>query len=141
MPMPPRPEGVLEAAIYVDDLDAAEAFYGDVVGLEVVVRHPTRHVFFRCGQTIVLAFNPDETTEAPRAGDLPVPTHGARGQGHICFRVPGDALDDWAAHLADAGAAIEADFHWPNGARSIYVRDPADNSVEFAEPKLWGQAT
>ena len=26
---------------------------------------------------------------------------------------------------------------WPNGARSIYVRDPAGNSLEFAEPALW----
>ena len=41
-----------------------------------------------------------------------------------------------------AGVAIEADFRWPGGdgvpgARSIYVRDPAGNSVEFAEPRLW----
>ena len=26
---------------------------------------------------------------------------------------------------------------WPNGARSLYFRDPAGNSVEIAEPRLW----
>ena len=26
---------------------------------------------------------------------------------------------------------------WPNGARSIYFRDPAGNSLECAEPGLW----
>ena len=134
------PEGVLEAAVYVDDLDATEAFYGGVLGLEVVIRHDPRHVFFRCGETIVLAFVADETKVPPGPGKLPVPPHGATGAGHICFRVPGAALDGWAEKLTQAGIGIEADFHWPNGARSIYLRDPSGNSVEFAEAKLWGQA-
>ena len=39
-----------------------------------------------------------------------------------------------------ADVAIEADFRWPgSNARSIYVRDPAGNSIEFAEPRLWGK--
>ena len=33
---------------------------------------------------------------------------------------------------------IEAEFEWPQGGRSIYFRDPAGNSVEFAEPRIWG---
>ena len=34
--------------------------------------------------------------------------------------------------------AIESEITWKNGARSVYFRDPAGNSLEFAEPKLWG---
>lgn len=130
--------GVLEAAIYVDDLDAAAAFYGDVLGLPEVIRQEERHVFFRCGQTVVLAFRAEATRQPPPADALPVPPHGAVGPGHICFAATGDALTLWEARLIEAGYPIEADFHWPNGARSIYVRDPAGNSVEFAEPRLWG---
>lgn len=137
---PAAPEGLLEAAVYAADLDAAEAFYGEVVGLEVLLRQKPRHVFFTAGETVVLVFNPAETVKPPAAGALPVPTHGAHGPGHICFRTPGAALDGWGEHLTRAGIEIEADFVWPNGARSIYVRDPAGNSVEFAEPKLWGFA-
>ena len=37
-----------------------------------------------------------------------------------------------------AGMTIEADFRWPNGARSLYFRDPAGNSVEIVDPGLWG---
>ena len=33
--------------------------------------------------------------------------------------------------------AIEADFEWPGGGRSIYFRDPAGNCLEFAEPRIW----
>ena len=68
---------------------------------------------------------------------MPVPAHGATGAGHLCFRVSGDALDGMVKRLDEAGIAIEADFRWPGGARSIYFRDPAGNSLECAEPKLW----
>lgn len=128
---------ILETALYAADLDAAEAFYGGVLGLERILRSGTRHVFWRCGDGVLLIFNPDETRIPAPEGAPPVPEHGAAGAGHLCFAASGEELDAWAARLAAAGVAIEADFRWPNGARSIYVRDPAGNSVEFAEPGLW----
>ena len=42
--------------------------------------------------------------------------------------------------LREKGIAIEADFVWPGGGRSIYFRDPSGNSLEFGEPKIWGLA-
>ncbi|GMG80876.1 VOC family protein [Paralimibaculum aggregatum] len=134
-----QPGGVLETAVYAEDLAAAEAFYGGLLGLEPVLREPGRHVFFRCGAGMLLVFDPGATANPPAPGSrLPVPPHGARGPGHLCFRASAAELEDWTARLAAAGVAIEADFRWPNGARSVYVRDPAGNSVEFAEPRLWG---
>ncbi|MBR9863480.1 MAG: glyoxalase/bleomycin resistance/extradiol dioxygenase family protein [Rhodobacteraceae bacterium] len=133
------PEAILETALYARDLDAAAAFYTDVFGLEEVLRVEGRHVFFGCGPGMLLIFNPEATKQA--SGGLPVPTHGAEGQGHMCFRASGADMDRWAAHLAKLDIAIEADFQWPNGARSIYVRDPAGNSVEISEPKLWNRPT
>lgn len=130
-------EGILETALYADDLDAAEAFYGGVLGLEKVLRAGNRHVFFRCGPGILLIFNPKETVKPPAAGAPPVPPHGATGPGHACFRMNGEAIDRIKEKLVKAGIAIESDFRWPNGARSIYFRDPAGNSLECAEPKLW----
>ena len=133
------PEAILETALYVGDLDAADAFYAGVVGLDEVLRVPGRHIFYGCGPGMLLLFQPEATQEA--SGPFPVPTHGAKGEGHMCFRIPRDDLDGWVPHLTAQGIAIEADFEWPTGARSIYVRDPAGNSIEFAEPKLWGRPT
>jgi len=132
--------GVLEAAIYVDDLDAAEAFYGGLLGLERIVRVEGRHVFFRCGETVVLAFVAEATRVPPGPDALPVPPHGAVGPGHICFAAGAEALDAMVARLEEAGVEVESDFRWPHGPRSVYVRDPAENSVEFAEPGLWAMA-
>lgn len=134
----PETVRILETSLYAADLDAAERFYGAVLGLERVARAGDRHVFFRCDRAMLLVFNPAETGGAPADGALPVPAHGARGPGHVAFAATAAGLDRWRARLAAAGVAIEADFAWPGGGRSIYVRDPAGNSVEFAEPSIWG---
>ncbi len=131
------PLGILEAALYARDLDAAERFYGDLLGLARLVRVADRHVFYQLGDGVLLIFNPEETCKPPDNPDLPVPPHGATGPGHFCFSVDASALDDWCARLRAAGVGIEADFHWPHGPRSIYFRDPAGNSIEMAEPRLW----
>ena len=138
--LPPAPApGILEAALYAADLDAVERFYGGVLGLERIVRVGVRHVFYRVGAGVLLIFNPGETRKPPGNPDLPVPPHGAEGPGHFCFAVEGAALEAWRARLEASGVEIEADFHWPNGARSIYFRDPAGNSLEMAEPRLWAR--
>ena len=69
------------------------------------------------------------------------PTHGADGRGHLCFRASADAIADWHDRLTANGIEIEMDFEWPQGGRSIYFRDPAGNSLEFAEPRIWGFET
>ena len=133
-----RAQGVLEAALYASDLGAAETFYADVLGLEAIGKVEGRHVFFRCGDAVVLLFNPDATEIPPAAGArLPVPPHGARGPGHLCFRAETDDIERWKAHLEERGVAVEATVDWPQGGRSIYFRDPAGNSLEFAEPRIW----
>ncbi len=130
--------GVLEAAVYAEDLEAARSFYGGVLGLPEIVAQQGRHVFFRCGATVLLVFRAAATRQPPEPDGLPVPPHGTTGAGHICLTVVEDDLPAMAQHLIEAGIAIEADFRWPHGPRSIYVRDPAGNSVEFASPALWG---
>lgn len=132
-----RPSAILETAVYAADLAAAEAFYAVVLGLPVIARVEGRHVFFRVGAAVLLVFNPAATEVASGNAALAVPVHGARGPGHVCFSASRAEIAGWRERLLQAGIAIETEFDWPNGARSLYVRDPAGNSVEFAEPGLW----
>ncbi len=135
------PDGILETTLYAQNLEAAERFYHHVLGLPVVSRERGRHVFFRCGPGMLLVFNPKLTTERPVIGArLPVPPHGAVGPGHVCFRAMSHEIPRWIERLKLARVEIEADFHWPGGGRSIYFRDPAGNSLEFAEPRLWAES-
>ena len=32
---------------------------------------------------------------------------------------------------------VEAEIHWPHGGASLYLRDPAGNSVELAPGRIW----
>ncbi len=125
---------VVETGVYAEDLDAAEVFYRDVLGLTVLWRESGRHVFFRVGAAqVLLVFNPTATER----GDV-LPAHGARGPGHFALGVPAGALDAWRRRLAEHGVAIEKEVQWPRGGHSLYFRDPAGNAVELLTPGLWG---
>lgn len=133
------PTGILESALYVTDLVACEAFYADILGLPVLSRVAGRHVFFRCGAAVLLLFDAAATKNPPAPGaKLPVPPHGTVGQGHLCFAATADEIGHWKSRLESRNIVIEADLEWPNGGRSIYFRDPSGNSIEFAEPRIWG---
>lgn len=124
---------VLETILYVDDLEAARAFYQVVLGLELYSQKHGVFVFFECGQGMLLLFNPDAAL-----GNDSIPAHGANGPGHVCFAMDEDQLPAWQTRLRDHGIAIEQEVTWPNGAKSFYFRDPAGNSLELATPKIWG---
>ena len=115
------PTGILETGIYAGDLDATERFYADILGMVPFSKLAGRQLFYRCGDQVLLIFNPRATVVPPPAdAKLPVPPHGATGDGHVCFRASLDEIDGWS------------------GGRPIYFRDPAGNCLEFAEPKIWG---
>ena len=128
------PCGVLEAALYADDLPAAEVFYSTVLELQVYAKQAGRHLFFKCGEAMLLIFDPDAT----KTETGPVPAHGTRGPGHVAFAVDPSDLDAWVEQIERRGVEIEARIAWPAGGRSIYFRDPAGNSLELATPQIWG---
>lgn len=133
-----RVGSILETVLYAEDLEAAEAFYRDVLCMEPFQRVKGRHVFFKLDRQMLLIFNPLQTVLPPSADGLPVPPHGMQGQGHVCFSATAEDLLARRAALIAANIPIEAEFEWPGGGRSIYFRDPAGNCIEFAEPKIWG---
>ncbi|UCF65019.1 MAG: VOC family protein [bacterium] len=125
---------ILETCLYSKNLDDAQKFYGDLLGLKLHSRSGERHLFFQCGDSMVMIFNPEETGQPGQA----VPFHGSRGPGHIAFSVPENDLPDWYKYLTEKGVTIEADIIWPEGGRSLYFRDESNNSVELASPRIWG---
>ena len=127
-------ECLVETGIYADDLDQAEEFYRDVLGLTVRGKEDGRHVFFQVGdRSMLLVFRAEETLR----GDH-LPAHGARGPGHFALGVATDDLDAWRQRLREHQVAIEHEEAWERGGHSLYFRDPAGNSVELVTPGLWG---
>ena len=126
--------GVYETVLYAADLQAAEHFYADTLGLTLVDKSDL-YLAFRSGGGFLLIFDPRKSSRPGRM----VPSHGTTGAGHVAFAVDSEALESWRQRLQAKGIEIEMEVDWQKGGRSIYFRDPAGNSLELAPPGLWGK--
>jgi len=125
---------IVETAIYAGDLDQAECFYRDVLGLHFLGKEERRHVFFQVGECdVLLVF----LARATLVGDR-LPAHGAQGPGHFAMGIAAEDLDAWRGWLRKHGVQIEHEESWPHGGKSLYFRDPAGNAVELITPGVWG---
>ncbi|MFG0293652.1 MAG: VOC family protein [Phycisphaerales bacterium JB050] len=129
-----KPTAIHETVLYAPDLKATIGFYRRVFEFEPITLSD-RGVSFRINeQSVLLIFQPEL---AATQTDGLVPPHGATGPGHICFAVGQGTLKAWAERLSGLGIEIEMERGWSTGARSIYFRDPAGNSVEIADGDIW----
>jgi catechol 2,3-dioxygenase-like lactoylglutathione lyase family enzyme len=132
-----RVRGVLETALYVDDLSRAARFYEDTLGLAPLFRD-SRLCAFDCGAaSVLLLFARGTTGETQKTPGGEIPPHEGVGRLHFAFAVAKDDLAAWKQRLAEKGVAIEARVNWPRGGESVYFRDPDANLVEMATPGLW----
>ena len=107
--------------------------------VERIVKADGRHVFFRCGEGVLLLFNADATRNPPAPdARLPVPPHGTVGQGHLCFAATGEEITRWKARLSERGVTIEADFEWPNGGRSDLFSRSVRQFDRIRRARIWG---
>lgn len=129
---------IVETCLYAENLEKIESFYSDILGLSKVMEEPGRHIFFRCGHSMLLIFNPSQTSgEQTYVNGSPVPLHGATGAGHVAFSVEKDRYQTVKKKIIEAGIQIESEVNWPGGSQSFYFRDPADNSLEIVTGSLW----
>ena len=126
--------GVYETVLYAADVEATARFYADVLGLHQIEKPTELSAVFRLPDGgVLLIFDPTRSSTPGR----PVPSHGATGAGHVAFAVEPGTLDASADALRRHGIEIEQEISWDEGGRSLYVRDPAGNSVELVEGEAW----
>lgn len=125
---------IYETVLYASDLKANVSFYSDVLGLELLSQNELMAVL-KIGPQYLLLFDPTKSSVPDRL----VPSHGTEGSGHVAFAMQVNELASWQAHLETHKIEIERVVEWESGKRgtSIYVRDPAGNSVELAPTILW----
>ena len=132
-----KTQGVVHFTIPVKDLDRAEKFYTEVMGMERLRRN-NHMIFMRAGaDCFVLAYS--EKPVEPNAGD--------RHDIHHAFRVSPAEYDRAKVFLAERGIRIFKEEHRGAGTfqgRSAYFHDPDRNVLEIIDlvrgPVAEGQA-
>lgn len=124
---------IIETTLYTDKLEESEKFYTDILELKLIRKREGRHLFFKCEDSILILFNP----EATKSPDGFAPTHGTVEEGHMAFGVSKEELENWKRKLINAGVDIEKEVEWDTGAKSIYFRDPGNNSLEIIDKSHW----
>jgi catechol 2,3-dioxygenase-like lactoylglutathione lyase family enzyme len=136
-PRRPALRGILETAVYVEDLDRSRAFYTALFGLPVMVRDDRFCAFDVAGKDVLLLFRKG-ATPAPvvTPGGL-IPPHDGHGHLHLAFAVDREDLDRWETLLREQGIEIESRVDWKAGGRSVYFRDPDGHLLELVTPGVW----
>src|SRR5437762_13102274 len=128
-----QPSRIFETVLYAEDLAAAERFYHEALGLELIERGNLAAVFRCCGG-VLLIFDPRKSAAPGRD----VPAHGTSGAGHVVFAVMPEDLEAWWQQLRRAGISIEREVDWPAGGRLVYLLDPDGYVLEVAPRSIWG---
>ena len=120
--------GLYEIAIRVRDLEKSEAFYREVLGLEVGLRDEGRRwVFLRAGGAAGVLVLQEDRSSWPAQ--------------HFAFTVTDGDLDEAAGALRARGLDVEGPvYHAWMPARSAYFSDPDGNALELCAPVTAGGA-
>lgn len=129
--MPPGIDGLLETALYVDDVQRAVAFYRDVLGLPVVDTSERLTAMSAGPRQLLLLFRRGASLV------LPLTPHDAAGRQHIAFSIPAASLNAWESWLTANRVSILEKKPWERGGVSLYFSDPDGHLVELATPGVW----
>ena len=137
----PKITGLLETALYLDDVGQAVRFYQDLFGFSLLSGSTQRDATFAAlelpGRAVLLFFKKGANAQPVDTGGGIIPPHGGEGRLHFALAIPSDAYESWKTELAAKNITIESEVRWPPGGRSLYFRDPEGNLVELATSGLW----
>lgn len=114
--------GLYEIAIRVKELERAERFYREVLGLEVGLRDESRRwLFLRAGGGAGMIVLQEDKTEWPIQ--------------HLAFTINAADIERAAGLLRDRGVEIDGPhYHEWMPATSIYFSDPDGHDLELCAP-------
>jgi catechol 2,3-dioxygenase-like lactoylglutathione lyase family enzyme len=122
------PSGISAITAFVEDLDAAKQFYGEVFGLPVAYEDEASAVF-NFGNTIINLLKTEAAHDLIAPAAVARPDAGAR----IQFTIAVDDVDAVCARLAERGVELlNGPIDRPWGIRTASFRDPGGHIWEIA---------
>lgn len=119
--------GYTHVNLCVDDLEAADDFYGKRLGLEQLPRPDfgAAGTWYRLGNAqlhlVAVEAMPDWNNAAP----------------HLAIHVPTDAFEETVRHIKDAGVELTSDIREREDfgvpVKTAFMKDPAGNLIELTD--------
>ena len=129
--------GILESALYFEDLEKATAFYADLFGFEILISSERLVALNIADKQVLLLFKKDASiNEIVLPGGGVIPPHDGEGPVHMAFSIDLDARDYWKDRLAEKNIEVESFVQFNEG-HSIYFRDTGYHLIELATPGIW----
>ena len=121
MNQPPPTTGLRHIALYVENFNACETFYVDLMGMQVEWRPDPDNLYLTSG---------NDNLALHRASQ---PASGSQRLDHIGFILArAEDVDLWHTFLSAHGVTIRtAPKTHRDGARSFYCEDPDGNTVQL----------
>ena len=124
-----RTDETVNVRYMVDDVEAAIAFYTELLGFELLTSAAPAFADVKRGNLRLLLAGPKSSAGRPMAdGEAP----GPGGWNRIHFLV--DDLDAEVAQLREEGARFRNDVVEGPGGRQILLLDPSGNVLELFQP-------
>ncbi len=129
--------GILETALYVDDVSRSAEFYRRLFGFETLLESERLIALNVADRNVLLLFLKGASTSPTVLPGGVIPPHDGSGQLHFAFAIAAEDVGPWEERLRSEGVAIESVVTWPRGGKSLYFRDPDDHCVELISPGWW----
>ena len=135
--MRPKIGGVLETALYVEDVDRSKQFYQSVFGFEDIGSDARLCALSVEGKQVLLLIQRGSSVEPHQSSGGVIPGSDSSGTSHLTSSITAAEPAAWEKWLAENGVAVESRVRWERGGTSLYFRDPGGHLVEVATPGLW----
>jgi catechol 2,3-dioxygenase-like lactoylglutathione lyase family enzyme len=133
----PKLDGVLETALYVDNLELSLSFYKKVFEFETLYSDDRLCALSVSDKQVLLLFLKGASNVAMSGSGGTIPPHDGNGDLHLAFSIPTSDLEQWKNWLRDNDVETESEYKWTRGGTSLYFRDPDNHLLELVTPGLW----
>ena len=88
----PALTGIIESCLYVEDIDRAASFYGEVLGLRRIAGDTRFLAYSVADRNVLLLFKRGATTQPVHIPGGTIPPHDGSGHNHLAFALTSEQL-------------------------------------------------
>lgn len=136
----PTVNGVVETALYVDDVERSGRFYEEIFGFRQLIGDERMRAYSVADKQVLLLFRRGSLTQPiPLHGGI-IPPHDGQGRLHLAFAISQSEIAAWERHLLGKGITLESRIQWGDDSlqgESLYFRDPDGHLLELISPGCW----